>query len=418
MARLRGVIFGIRNVLLQDLGDGKGRIDGHSFEETGKLVKYLHANHIQPIVLANHDWSVSDGAGKRHPLKDVLESEWKGQFEWCIATKDGPAKQTAAALEGLRSKLKLAPNETIYIGNSETDMQSAVNGKTLFLNALWYGDTTEYGFRCSNPKEVGRFIDTFCLREHHWYFRIEDGDLRVYSLAPYSTMLADFKEYSESLIDTVKHKLGDKDEIDFWGKYLCTSTYFSGVYETVDYICPYPGHTRGSVPRVLEGPMQAFAKCFRKRFIPDLLLRHTDAIESKRNRDTVDHLNQLNTIRLNQHPEKSPGNAYASCPVKSGKTVLVVDDILSNGLSFEAARAFLKNAGANVICVSFLKTMKREYRALGSFARFPSTPYDAYSFTDATIAKQYDYRSNIVDAAAPKELSGKLEKYMAWEWPS
>ncbi len=78
MARLRGVIFGIRNVLLQDLGDGKGRIDGHSFEETGKLVKYLHANHIQPIVLANHDWSVSDGAGKRHPLKDVLESEWKG----------------------------------------------------------------------------------------------------------------------------------------------------------------------------------------------------------------------------------------------------------------------------------------------------------------------------------------------------
>jgi len=417
MARLRGVIFGIRNVLLRDDGDGQGSLDQTVFEEMGRLVKFLIANDIQPIMLANHDWTVTDDSGDQQPLKDFLESQWGGDFEWCIGLRNGPAKQTTEALDELRRKLGYSANETLYVGNSETDMQSAVNGKTLFLNALWYADTTEYGFRCSSPKQAGRFIDTFCLREHYWYFKIEDGDLRVYSLAPFSTYLEQYKEYSESLIETVKLKLGDDDDVDFWGKYLCTSTYFSGVYEAVDYICPYPGHRRGSVPRVLEVPMQTFAKCFRKRFVPDLLVRHTDAIESKRNRDSVDHLNQLNTIRLNQKPEKSPGKPYAKCPVRSGKTVLVVDDILSNGLSFEAARAYLRNAGANVVCVSFLKTMKREYRAIADFERFPGSPYDPYTFSPVTITKTFDYRRNIVDPAAPRELSEKLERYTNWDWP-
>ena len=58
-------------------------------------------------------------------------------------------------------------------------MISAVNGGLLFLNACWYNKSVEYGFQFSEPKELAKFFDVFCFREHWWHFKIEDGPGRL-----------------------------------------------------------------------------------------------------------------------------------------------------------------------------------------------------------------------------------------------
>src|SRR3546814_7714469 len=75
--------------------------------------------------------------------------------------------------------------------------------------------------------------------------------------------------------------------------------------------------------------------------------------------------NQLNTIRLNPAPVRGVGGKpYKSPPARGGKRILVVDDICTEGNSFEAARAYLRAAGAQAVCVSWLKTINTDYRAV------------------------------------------------------
>jgi hypothetical protein len=105
-----------------------------------------------------------------------------------------------------------------------------------------------------------------------------------------------------------------------------------------------------------------------RRYLPDLIVRHATATKSQSARiagNAVDHLNQLGTIRLEKLPVKSKsGERYKSSPIKSGKTVLIVDDICTEGNSFESARALIEKARANCILLAWLKTINKDYHAI------------------------------------------------------
>src|SRR5271157_2826977 len=219
MARLKGVIFGVDNVVVQP---GTADWDLGVLAEIKKLICFLKDRGIDVALISNHPWSARNREdGSRRPLKEVLQEEWGLALNWFIGGDDVAWKQRAKALADVRAKMGWEVNETFLVGNSETDMQSAVNGGTLLLNAVWYQKKMDYGFLFDRPKEVARFIDVFCLRDHPWFFRIEDLDLRVYALAPYGTMYDQYKDYSEYFIDAVKKRRGTGH--DFWAKYLCTS---------------------------------------------------------------------------------------------------------------------------------------------------------------------------------------------------
>lgn len=416
MAKLKGVIFGIENVLVKR---GAVEPNAKTLHETGTLVRFLQSKGVDSVVMTNQEWVMTDTeTNSKIPLQEAIEDAWGVDLNWFQCAKDGvPAKQSAESIAHVRDKMGWDANETLFVGNSEIDMQAAVNGSILLLNAEWYESRMEYGFGFETPKEVARFIDTFCFREHFWYFAIEDGPIRVYSLAPLGSFYNEYKYYSKDFIDNVKS--GYEQDEDFWTKFLCTSMYFSGLYDEVDYITAYPKHKTGEYQNFLVTPMTTFTKCFRKSYLPDLITRHSTAVKSQFNRDKASHRNQLNTICLNRSPcriVKGEPRSYANFPIKKGKTVLVIDDVCTKGYSLEAARAYLSKTGAEVICVSFLKALKNDYDALSAFA-LPRGHFRENSIDQPRTSKIYGLSEHVVDPNAPTELTERLKRYQDWDWP-
>src|SRR3546814_2004653 len=159
-----------------------------------------------------------------------------------------------------------------------------------------------------------------------------------------------------------------RSDANFWGRLLAARIYFSGLVDEIDYITAYPGHSPTSNETVISEALNSLGQSLRKSYLPDLILRHTKAVKSQTARasgGSVGLDNQLNTIRLNPAPVRGVGGKpYKSPPARGGKRILVVDDICTEGNSFEAARAYLRAAGAQAVCVSWLKTINTDYRAV------------------------------------------------------
>lgn len=405
--------MGVDNVLGHE-----GTPNQQIVDEVGHLAAMLHQRSVSLAVVSNSTWKLTDNT----PLQQHLERRWNVPFSWYTGGENVAYKQRAECLAKIRSDHGVEPNECLYLGNSQADMQCAINGGVLFLNGLWFANNTPYGLLFNTPREVGRFIDLFCLQDEDWFWKLDHNGIYACSLAPYGTFKAESREYSENFIETVKQRLGTADDVKFWGMLLCTRLYFSGLYRDIDYITHYPGHLRGSFPPVLQAPLDAFAKCFRGKFLPDLIIRHTDAVESKRNRSTTNHLNQLNTICLNPLPEKKPGEAYRHNPLKTKKndpprTILVLDDMLTAGFSMEAARYYLEQAGATPVLVGLLKATNNDYLALPRPAP-TNNPYEVNTFPNCPQPVRYSYNRYIVDHDAPRKLTRILDEYHDWDWPT
>jgi len=409
--RLKGMILGITNIVVE-----QGKRDERKIAEVQRLLEFLYSKNIQPVFFANRIWVSKDDDGKNSvQLQDTLSGIWKNT-PWIISQKDGtPPKPTKESTEYLLNRFGWDPAEVVYVGNTEEDMLAALHGNVLFLNATWYNKNTDYGILFDSPKDVARFVDTFCLRKHLWHYAIERDDFRFYSLAPYSTRMPEFAFLSDDAKAAAKWGGGHPD---FWTKYLWSTIYFSELYKEINYIAVYPGHMKGSGNPIMETPMLAFSKCFHVTYLRDFIVRHSAATKSsyaRTNNVHIDHLNQLNTIMLEKHPLRSTGTqSYRTCPVKSGKTILLIDDICTNGYSLEAARAFIKQTGADVICLSWLKTINSDYIQIPRIDRFE--PFKPNTFTSVS-SNTHQYRDFIADPFAPQEVTKKLRAYDSWVWP-
>lgn len=412
---LKGAIFSLHDVLVK-----QGTIDGTLFGETVKLLRYLKGRGVEPAFISNHDWTVSSEGTKR-PFRSLLE-EKLGPISYFIGGRDGmPYKPRADSTAFILAAKGWDRREVLYVGNTQDDMKTAANGRLMFVNAMWHGVASPYGFQFESPLDVARFVDSLCLGLEGWFWALEQGPLRVYALAPFTTLSAKYAQahaYSENAKATSKHGTGDAN---FWGRLLAARVYFSGLADEIDYITAYPGHSPTSNPTVIADALNILGQSLRKNYLPDLIMRHSKAVKSQTARasgGSVGIDNQLNTIRLNAAPRRGVGGApYKAPPVKTGKTVLLVDDIRTEGNSFEAGRAFIGATGAATICLSWLKTINSDYRAVfPSFGSF--NPYGAISITAPVQSHAYWYGSAISSHAAPTDLAEVYQGYFKWEWPT
>jgi hypothetical protein len=401
---LKGVIFGIDEVLLS-------KTQGEHRQDVYKLLRYLINRGVEIVVLANRDWNIGG-----RPFDQVFVDERITLSCYIYQrTPTIPKKPKKEAIDHILSQKGWLREEVIYIGNSDMDMQAAVNSKLLFLNARWYGQNQNYGVSVETPKDVARFIDIFCLRDHWWHYSLKSGNSEFYSLGPYGTREAKYSVIAEDARAAAKFGTGHPE---FWIRYLLSTVYFGGLI--FDYIAIYPSSDPAGRVTGMEETVKAFGNCFRKSFISDLIVRHTQSEKSAYARasgKTVDHQNQLHTIRLVKLPKKTNGDRYRSSPLGSGKTVLVIDDFCTQGNSLEAARLFIEQTGAKTIGLSLLKTLFNGYREITDYEPKGFDPFSPATFSTVNFV-EHPYNGGITDGATHEEIGDKLARYDSWDWPS
>jgi hypothetical protein len=373
--------------------------------------------------MAGHGVQVAIWA--RHPVslgKESLETYLSRESEALVrhftaASGSLPARQFAGSADPILAELGIERRETILVGSKTIDMQAGVNNRLLLVRPAWYGDAMDYGFRVGSINELTRFCEIFALRQHPIYWSIDDRALQVRSMGPFSTMLNDFAEFGSSARATAKENLGDPE---FWFFAVVSALYFSGIIHQVHYICPFPGHNpaaTGGVGVLFDDVMTRFAKCLRKPYLPDLVLRHTRSQKSqylKPEQKTFG--NQINTINLNRRPRSYDKPEPRKTPLPlSGKQILVVDDFITNGRSLDAARAFIQAAGANAVLFSWLKTINTSFEHMSPDP--PLDPYRPCTISQEPATASYYYREYIVAPRAPRELTSILRGYRDWTWP-
>jgi hypothetical protein len=415
MSQLKGVIFSLRDVVVKS-----GKMDAAIFEEFKRLVLWLVASDLRPVFVGNQSWTITSVDGTKIPFQEYVTVNI-GEFDWFMADScPMPYKPQKASMEYVLNELGWEKHEAVYVGNTETDMKTARNAGLLFLNALWHGEANDYGFKFDGPKDIARFIDCFYIGVHGWFWALEDKDLQVYSLAPFSTMSARYTDahgFSHHARNTAKSGGGDPI---FWGRLLASSVYSSGLAESISFVTSYPGHSTNSPEPSVNTALTIFADCMQAKFIPDLLVRHTTAQKSQNARiagKTVGVKNQIDTIHLNPAPLKTKKeDRYKSPPLKNGKTVLIVDDFCTQGNSFEAARAYISATGANVLCLSWLKTINTDYMELKPMVTVEN-PYVPNTIADEPTKEAHWFSNHVANPAATSDLSVVFHKYYNWDWP-
>lgn len=414
MHTLRGAIFSLRNVLVKE-----GRVDQAKVLETIRLIKYLISVGVQPVLVSNSTWTM---VGSNESFNDYFSRQVGQQLPYYQGGEDMAYKQYAAAMQHVLDDQGWTPQEVVYIGNTQHDIQAASNGGLLLLNAKWHEANSPFGFEFDSPKDIAKFVDCCCLTPKDWFWGIEQGNLRVYTIAPlgeYSKTYPQAATYSKDAKNAVKFGVGD---LRFWGLLMAARMHLSGIGAEASYVAPYPGHKTTSVKAELLQAVKIASGSLRARYLQDYVVRHQDAPKSqalRNDRKQPSALNQLSTIHLRTDPLKTGevGGRYRSRPNVKGKTVLLVDDICTRGHSLETARAFAEAAGAKVICLCWLKTPgQNDYHEIVKLTPSIKRPYSKY-VSESQEAAVHSNSGNVINPNAATEIADAFTRFNGWEWP-
>ena len=414
MHTLRGAVFSLRNVLVRE-----GQVDTNTALETVKLIKYLISVGVQPVLVSNSTWTMVE---TNEPFNEYFSRLVGQDLPYYQGGRDMEYKQYAAAMQHVLESHGWVPQEVVYIGNTQEDIQAASNGGLLFLNAKWHEANSPFGFEFSSPKDIAKFVDCCCLTPRDWFWGVERGGLRVYTIAPLGEFSRAYPEaaiYSTDAKNAAKFGVGD---LRFWGLLMAARMHLSGIGAEASYVAPYPGHKTTSTKADLLQAVQIASGSLRARYLQDFILRHRDAPKSQALRNQSQNpsvVSQLSTIRLRNDPLKTGaiGGRYKSRPNIRGKTLLIVDDICTQGHSLEAGRAFAEAAGANVVCVCWLKTPgANDYHEI--FDLHPSVKRPFSSYTPQKLqSRTHSNSGNVINANAASEVASAFSKFGIWDWP-
>lgn len=388
------------------------KLHGDVIKSVAQLVADLAKQNVKVAIWSNRLIKVNRQNGQQ-PLHEFL-SELAGTPVEYVGLQVGmPARQRANSVAPILQRFGVKIEETILVGAREEDMRAGVNNKLLLLRPSWYQTDLEYGFEVASITELRRFCMLFGTREHPIFWRINDINhgLMVNALGPFSTMIQAYAAFGEDAKNAAKYEAGT---LKFWHQLVTSTLYFSGIMHKVDYITVYPGHASGTRVKAFHEVLDLLGKCFHKPFLPNLLVRHTDAAKSSlRKAGEREFRTQLNTIKIDSRASKLGAAPRKSALDLRGKNVLVVDDICTSGRSLEVARTYLGAAQASCILFAWLKTINTDYLRISE--AIPLRPFEANVINNEPRAIAYPYRAQIVDTQAPTELDELLRRYQAWE---
>jgi len=333
---VRALISDLDGTLLQNDGSV---VDGYDLAG-------LKALNLKIVIFSNHPRHTVESKVKLLPIPpdlvltrdDVKIS--KGSPEWVSLTC---------------SKLGLNRNELIYVGDSELDMLTAVNSRIIYFNAEWSNPGYKYGLPLSSPALLPSIIKNFFMKKHLWYWTVDSKDLRgnpVCARALIRKRDIGVGSFKDDLLVWTKYerdcKLGSLTMSEFVFYHLLGSLYLDGTYSSVDSVTLVPGHA-GNYNPLIQNSMERITRLFRETFLPSLLLRYKTAKKSSFTRasgESPGFQNQISTMCLLCAPK-------VRSKAIENKTILIIDDFITEGFTTEWARNLLFNANAKkVISVS------------------------------------------------------------------
>ncbi|HLG44728.1 MAG TPA: phosphoribosyltransferase [Reyranella sp.] len=408
---LKVVLIGPRGTVFKD-----GRAQTQLLNDLILFIRRMHQRGVHVGLWSQHPVTYGS-AGQTESLESYVSRQCGQNVPFYRAAFGNlPVRRRAGAVDPILNQLGVGLHETVLVGNDTSDMQAGVNNKLLLIRPEWYPGAHAYGFPVTTVSELAQFCEIFGLRQHPIYWSIDQGDLQVRSMGPYSTFRPDFAVFGADARNVAKHGIGERQ---FWFWMMVSSLYFSGLMHQVDFICPFPGHdpsSNSAVKQGIDAVLTTLGKCFRKDYLPDLIVRHTASIKSQTARaNEKTFLNQLNTLRLNRYPkhyDREPNRAPLSL---RNKRLLVVDDFCTNGRSLDVARSYIEAAGGTAILFSWLKTINSSFLHMTPQPKLK--PFEANHLATEPNSAEFYYSRHIVSAAAPTEIDAALAGYKNWQWP-
>lgn len=379
------------------------------------LISRLNQAGVRVAIWSNRRLRVNakDGSSSQ-PLEEFISQRAGCPVEYVGLAAGMPARQRSNSVQPILNKFGVKLHETILVGAREEDMRAGVNNKLLLLRPSWYRQDLAYGFEVSSIEALARFCLLFGIREHPFYWQINDParSLSANALGPFSTINQAYAQFGEDARAAAKYEAGT---LDFWHQLITSTLYFSGIIHEVDYITLYPGHSREHQIKAFHEVLDLLGKCFRKSFLPNLFIRHQTAVKSTTLKANARlFANQINTIHINNYANKLGAIEERKTPLQlRGKTVLVVDDICTSGRSLDVARAYLASAGAGAILFSWLKTINTSFLSMEPSPQL--APFRENIINSEPSSLAYSYSDNIVDQAAAAEIDNLLNQFRLWK---
>ena len=161
------------------------------------------------------------------------------------------------------------------------------------------------------------------------------GWIPIFSLGHYKNVTAGTDEFSKNLMNFYLY--GNDKFASYLLNRLCTTykEWFEPDRFMFDYICVIPSHTKNEVNMQLEQLAKSFGNAIGVEYKP-LLVRNRDVLKQ----------HEINTV------EKRLENVRGSISVNhniNGKSILVLDNITTTGVTIMVAHDALKAAGAKEV---------------------------------------------------------------------
>ncbi|PEZ18707.1 hypothetical protein CN337_20775 [Bacillus anthracis] len=269
----------------------------------------------------------------------------------------------------------------ILVGSSDADLELTAAKKILLINPGWSIKQDEkpvkYALTLERPDqlfEAIRLIDN----QDRWYFQLE-ADVNTSVLALTSANTYNRMQTEVEILEGFENLLKEGDRRYFNTLYfhLISGVMKSNELRNVGIWGTFPSSS-GAINNELEELKERCRYLTGKQMSQPLFNRHTVVTKSRH----TDH-----GVRLEQgctkHFDSITLNPYYSKRIR-GKVICVIDDYITNGISFETARNLLFKAGARKVILIALGRYKRgvhgiyqyeEYNLNGDISR-PGYQYD------------------------------------------
>ncbi len=310
-----------------------------------ELLLELKALDLRIIVLSTHRQDITTSFNERgFPDVDL----------YLTRSEVGVNKGSPKWVHHAASLLAMEPHDFLYVGSDEWDWRTAINAATLYLHAGWTGPIPGgvTAIVAGKPEDVLLYSTHFLLLPPRWEYVLDDEQYGLHlrcllgaGVALPSTKPASRFTLQNVLTYRIRVVVGDTPAGDLLMLHAITSLYSEGLIARNSPFAIYPSSKPGQLSPVLEKFVRPAARLFHGYFRHDLLIRAAEALDTSLERvqarnegraAKVSLINQANTVHVNR----------MRLNLIQHRTVIVIDDFTTTGMSLDWARNLLYAAGA------------------------------------------------------------------------